>query len=189
MLDGWCHRTDNHTFLGSGVSEPVWNAAFEKVGFSRPQHPRFPAYRQFNSSTHHNTTFVARMPVRFNCRAGTDFVMFIKQLQGLTLEIYSNLPEGNSIPSHFDKFILTVKWLVQKHLFFGKELRKSHRKNVENFSEGTDRRAGIIALCLGNGAVCQSGLLGQLSLRIAKEFSQLPDSGSYVKGINSRFIA
>jgi len=189
MLDGWCHRTDNHTFLGSGISEPMWNTAFKKVGFPWPQHSRFPAYCQFNSSTHHNTTLVARMPVGFSCRAGSDFIMFIKQLQRLALEIHSNLLEGNSIPSHFDKFILTVKWLVQKHLFLGKKLRKSYRKNIENFSEGTDRRAGIIALCLGNSAMCQSGFLGQLTLRVAKEFSQLPYSGSYVKSINSGLIA
>lgn len=189
MLDGRCHRTDNHTFLGSGVSEPVWNAAFEKIGFSRPEHPRFPAYRQFNSSTHHNPTFVPRMPIGFNRRAGTDLVMFIKQLQGFALEIYSHLLEGNAISSHFDELILTVKRLIKEHLVFGKKLRKSNRKYIENFAEGANRRTGIVALRLGNGAVCQSGFLGQLTLRIAKEFSQLPDSGSYVKSINSGLIA
>lgn len=189
MLDGRRHCTDNHTFLGSGISEPVWNAAFEKVGFSRPQHTRFPAYCQLNSSAHHHSTFVARVPIGFNCRAGTDLVMFIKQLQGLSLEIYSHLLEGNSISSHFDKLILTVKWLIQKHLVFGKKLRKSNRKYIENFPEGANRRAGIVAFRLGNGAMCKPGFLGQLTLRIAKEFSQLPYSGSYVKSIYSGLIS
>lgn len=189
MLDGWCHGTNDYTFLGSGVTETMRNAAFKKVSFPRPQHPGFSAYRQFNSSTHHNTTFVPGMPVGFQRSTGTDFVVLIKQLQRLTLEICANLFERNAISTHFDKLILAEKWLVQEHLVLGKKLRKRHRKNVEDFPEGAHRRAGIVALRLGDGAVCQSGFLGQLTLRIAKEFSQLPYSGAYVEGIDSGLIA